>query len=156
MQRLVEETSKDTLDIAAALAFLAAGKTAFYDSMPKIESKRSQEDRRDRETGAREKNSLGDNDRSEESHSATIISKARLDGRVSWSTKRDIVGAIANEVGLDPQHMGKIRMFKDHSFIDLPKTCLLKSLKLSNRMGTGTSNEYLNRQRSSASRNKRR
>ena len=35
--------------------------------------------------------------------------------------KRDIVGAIANEVGLDPQHMGKIRMFKDHTFIDLPK-----------------------------------
>ena len=35
--------------------------------------------------------------------------------------KGDIVGAIANEVGLDPQHMGKIRMFKDHTFIDLPK-----------------------------------
>ena len=35
--------------------------------------------------------------------------------------KGDIVGAIANEVGLDPKHMGKIRMFKDHSYIDLPK-----------------------------------
>ena len=37
LQRLVEETSKDTLDVAAALAFLAAGKKPlFYDSMPKI------------------------------------------------------------------------------------------------------------------------
>jgi hypothetical protein len=34
--------------------------------------------------------------------------------------KGDIVGAIANEVGLDPRNMGKIRMFKDHTFMDLP------------------------------------
>ena len=30
------------------------------------------------------------------------------------------MGAIANEVGLDPRNMGKIRMFKDHTFMDLP------------------------------------
>ena len=29
LQRLVEETSKDTPDVAAALAFLAAGETTF-------------------------------------------------------------------------------------------------------------------------------
>ena len=42
-------------------------------------------------------------------------------GEYHGAQKGDIVGAIANEVGLDPQNMGKIRMFKDHSFIDLPK-----------------------------------
>ena len=42
-------------------------------------------------------------------------------GEYHGAAKGDIVGAIANEVGLDPKHMGKIRMFKDHTFIDLPK-----------------------------------
>ena len=34
--------------------------------------------------------------------------------------KGDIVGAIANEAGLEARYMGKIRMFQHHSFIDLP------------------------------------
>lgn len=126
LQRLVEETSKDTLDIAAALAFLAAGKKPlFYDSMPKIESKRSRrEDRRDRrDRGDRKEFSSRDNDRSErKSFRDDHLQSYRLEvGEYHGVQKGDIVGAIANEVGLDPQHMGKIRMFKDHSFIDLPK-----------------------------------
>ena len=75
-----EETSKDTSDIAAALAFLAGGeKPLFYDSMPKIESKRSapREDRRDRRDRGEGKNSLlGIMIDPKESHSGTIISKA--------------------------------------------------------------------------------
>ena len=126
LQRLVEETSKDTLDVAAALAFLAAGKKPlFYDSMPKIESKRSRrEDRRDRrDRGDRKEFSSRDNDRSErKSFRDDHLQSYRLEvGEYHGAQKGDIVGAIANEVGLDPQHMGKIRMFKDHSFIDLPK-----------------------------------
>ena len=35
--------------------------------------------------------------------------------------KGDIVGAIANEAGLEARYMGKIRMFDRHSFIDLPE-----------------------------------
>jgi ATP-dependent RNA helicase DeaD len=42
-------------------------------------------------------------------------------GEFHGAQKGDIVGAIANEVGLDPRSVGKIRMFKDHSFIDLPQ-----------------------------------
>ncbi len=33
---------------------------------------------------------------------------------------RNIVGAIANEAGLDSQHIGRIDIREDHSFIDLP------------------------------------
>ena len=36
--------------------------------------------------------------------------------------KGDIVGAIANEAGIEPKHMGKIRMFEAHSFIELPES----------------------------------
>jgi ATP-dependent RNA helicase DeaD len=32
-----------------------------------------------------------------------------------------IVGAIANEAGLDSQHIGRIDIFEDYTLIDLPK-----------------------------------
>ena len=125
LQRLVEETSKDTLDIAAALAFLAAGKKPlFYDSMPKIESKRARrEDRRDRDRGDRGDYNSRDDGRSErKSFRDDHLQSYRIEvGEFHGAQKGDIVGAIANEVGLDPRSVGKIRMFKDHSFIDLPQ-----------------------------------
>ena len=108
------------------LHFLAGGKKPlFYDSMPKIESKRSRrEDRRDRRDRGEGKNSpLGIMiDPREKSFQDDHLQSYRLEvGEYHGAQKGDIVGAIANEVGLDPQHMGKIRMFKDHTFIDLPK-----------------------------------
>ena len=32
----------------------------------------------------------------------------------------NIVGAIANEAGLDAKHIGRIEIFEDHTFLDLP------------------------------------
>ena len=125
LQRLIEETSKDTLDIAASLAFLAAGKKPlFYDNMPKIESKRSRrEDRRDRDRGDRGDYDSRDDGRSErKSFRDDHLQSYRIEvGEFHGAQKGDIVGALANEVGIDPRSVGKIRMFKDHSFIDLPK-----------------------------------
>ena len=125
LQRLVEETSKDTLDIAASLAFLAAGKKPlFYDSMPKIDSKKPRrEDRRERDRGDRRDFSSRDEGRSDRrSFKDDHLQSYRLEvGEFHGAQKGDIVGAIANEVGIDPREMGKIRMFKDHTFIDLPK-----------------------------------
>ncbi len=42
-------------------------------------------------------------------------------GESHGANKGDIVGAIANEAGLEAKYMGKIRMFDQHSFIDLPE-----------------------------------
>ena len=42
-------------------------------------------------------------------------------GESHGAGKGDIVGAIANEAGLEARYMGKIRMFDRHSFIDLPE-----------------------------------
>ena len=42
-----------------------------------------------------------------------MIDLARLAGR--------IVGAIANEAGLDGKHIGQIDIREDHSFVDLPE-----------------------------------
>ena len=125
LQRLIEETSKDTIDIAAALAFLAAGKKPlFYDSMPKADTRKPRrEDRRDRDRGDRRDSSSRDNDRSDRrSFRDDHLQSYRLEvGEFHGAQKGDIVGAIANEVGIDPREVGKIRMFKDHTFIDLPK-----------------------------------
>ncbi|HEB27507.1 MAG TPA: ATP-dependent helicase, partial [Porticoccus sp.] len=34
---------------------------------------------------------------------------------------KDIVGAIANEAGIESQHIGRIRLENDHSTVDLPE-----------------------------------
>ena len=33
----------------------------------------------------------------------------------------NIVGAIANEAGLDAKHIGRIEIFEDHTILDLPE-----------------------------------
>ena len=33
----------------------------------------------------------------------------------------NIVGAVANEAGLEAKHIGRIEIFEDHSLIDLPE-----------------------------------
>ncbi len=125
LQRYIEESGKDTLDVAASLAFLEAGKKALrYDSMPKSETKKPRrEDRRERDRGDRRDFSSRDNDRSDRrSFRDDNLQSYRLEvGEFHGAQKGDIVGAIANEVGMDPREVGKIRMFKDHTFIDLPK-----------------------------------
>ena len=120
LQRYLEESGKDTLEVAASLAFLEAGKKALrYENMPTSSSRKPRrEDRQDRDQPNR-RDSSRRGDRSERDGN---LQSYRLEvGEYHGAQKGDIVGAIANEVGLDPQNMGKIRMFKDHTFIDLPK-----------------------------------
>ena len=123
LQRYIEESGKDTLEVAASLAFLEAGKKALrYESMPTASSgKGRKEDRRDRDRGDRRESPRREGPDRKSSRDDNLQSYRMEVGEFHGAQKGDIVGAIANEVGIDPQHMGKIRMFKDHSFIDLPK-----------------------------------
>lgn len=123
LQRYIEESGKDTLEVAASLAFLEAGKKALrYESMPTASSgKGRREDRRDRDRGDRRESPRREGRDRKSSRDDNLQSYRMEVGEFHGAQKGDIVGAIANEVGIDPQHMGKIRMFKDHSFIDLPK-----------------------------------
>ena len=46
--------------------------------------------------------------------------------------KGDVVGAIANEAGIEAKHIGKIEIFQEHSYVDLPEGMpreILKTLK---------------------------
>lgn len=42
-------------------------------------------------------------------------------GRNQGIRYKDIVGAIANESGIDAEFIGRIELRDDHSFVDLPK-----------------------------------
>ncbi|MEK9632717.1 MAG: DEAD/DEAH box helicase, partial [Opitutae bacterium] len=127
IQRMVEESGHDTLEIAASLAFLEAGKKGLrYEDMPTPPRKqrRDREDRPDRSFRNNERGDRRDRGDREDRRFAKDdhLRSYRLEvGEYHGVQKGDIVGAIANEVGLDPRNMGKIRMFKDHTFIDLPK-----------------------------------
>lgn len=131
LQRYLEESGKDTLEVAASLAFLAAGKKGLrYENMPaQIPRKSRGEDRRDRRDSSSRREDRGDRKSFKDDH----LQSYRIEvGEYHGAQKGDIVGAIANEVGLDPKQMGKIRMFKDHTFIDLPKDMpreILEALK---------------------------
>ena len=136
IQRYLEESGKDSIDVAAALAHLEAGKQGlYYVDMPQPSKKNSRDNRsgRDRDSRGREgrgrdnrggredRNRRGDRDERSGSRNDSSLQSYRLEvGEFHGVQKGDIVGAIANEVGLDPRNMGKIRMFKDHTFMDLP------------------------------------
>jgi ATP-dependent RNA helicase DeaD len=121
LQRLIEESDHDTIDVAASLAFLEAGKKGLrYEDMPipPRKPKRDREDRPDRQDRFPKQGGRDDRRSAKDDH----LQSYRLEiGEYHGAQKGDIVGAIANEVGIDPKSMGKIRMFKDHTFIDLPK-----------------------------------
>ena len=132
IQRYLEESGKDSIDVAAALAHLEAGKQGlYYVDMPQPAKKNSRDSRsgRDRDSRGGRDNRGGREDRGRRNEredrggarSDSNLQSYRFEvGEFHGIQKGDIVGAIANEVGLDPRNMGKIRMFKDHTFMDLP------------------------------------
>jgi len=41
----------------------------------------------------------------------------------TWDQAGNIVGAIANEAGIEGVHIGRVDIREDHSFVDLPRAC---------------------------------
>ena len=58
----------------------------------------------------------------ERSHDDAEMETYRIEvGRVHGVKPANIMGAIANEAGLDGAHVGRIEIMDDHSFVDLPQ-----------------------------------
>ncbi len=121
--QLIEEISLENdvtpLEVAAALALLQQDKTPLQvKETPKSERFNDRSDRGDRK-------SKGDSERPR--------NKNKKDSDVPMETFKlavghehevkpgDIVGAIANEIDLDSEFIGRIDIRDDHSFIDLPQ-----------------------------------
>ncbi|MEN8719205.1 MAG: DEAD/DEAH box helicase [Oceanococcaceae bacterium] len=140
IREVIEETNADPLDVAAALAHRlqdgqpllldAADLPAFDDRSPRREDNRRDDGRRD----SRERNRPGDDARPPrearpERPRGPRPSDADLPpmetyriavGHQHHVEPRNIVGALANEAGLDSQYIGRIDIRDDHSLVDLP------------------------------------
>jgi ATP-dependent RNA helicase DeaD len=119
LEQYQEENNVAALDIAAALAKLVQGdKPLLLKKSEKIKPARDKgsksekfpKDRKDRKT-------RGNDAKLEEG-----MERFRIEVGHDHDVKPGhIVGAIANEADIDNQHIGKIKIYDDHSTVDLPE-----------------------------------
>lgn len=111
------------LEIAAALAKIAQGDKPLLlkDRPPRRERERGDDSRR--EKGDRDKGSRREKkDRSKTLHDDLDFESFKIQvGHDHGVKPGNIVGAIANEAGLDSEHIGRIDIFNSYSIVDLPE-----------------------------------
>ncbi len=134
MQEFATEYGAEADDMVAALAFLAQGdKKLFVKEIQVQESRRS--DRFDRsERGGRDgrrsdrndrfsnrRDDRGGRDRGARRSPDMNMTTYRIEvGRSDGVEPRNIVGAIANEAGINSRNIGHIKLFDQFSTVDLP------------------------------------
>jgi ATP-dependent RNA helicase DeaD len=133
------ETDFDPSNIAAALALITQGKTPFLLTEVQQRTKRERQNNRDPRSDNRDRGGRGNdrgndrrpNNRSDKKvimdaqplkdHPAIDMVRYRLDvGRNDKVKPGNIVGAIANEAGLESKYIGSIEIYDAFSTIDLP------------------------------------
>ena len=113
LEQYRQEQNVPALEIAAALAKLLQGDEPMLLPKQPEKPRRSFEDKYQRKKSSSRRRS---------SHETEVGMKSyRIEvGRVHGAKPGNIVGAIANEVGLDSSHIGRIQLFDDFSIVDLP------------------------------------
>jgi ATP-dependent RNA helicase DeaD len=127
LEQLETESGLSLMDIAAALAHLAQGSTPLLLAQkperpaevraPRLEEPRREEPRREeprREEPRRE-------ERPRKSGPAQMETFRIEVGSVHGIKPGNIVGAIANEAGIEGVHIGRVDIREDHSYVDLPE-----------------------------------
>ena len=126
LEQYQNESDLPPLEIAAALATLSLGQRSL---LIKPESKaRSERENRPRERRQERGDRVGrDNPRKRSAKASELVAPDqdmelfRIDvGHDHDVEPRNIVGAIANEAGLDAQNIGRIDIRDDHSIVELP------------------------------------
>jgi len=131
IEQYQQEHNIPALEIAAALAHLLQGDTPFLlQHKPHRSSKENWENdsrparRHDRGSPGDRGRDRGDRKRTARPDVATEEGMVRYRIEVGHSHEvkpGNIVGAIANEGGIDSKHMGQISIYGDYSLVDLPK-----------------------------------
>ena len=101
-------------EIAAALAFLAQRERPLKPSVEEIPERPAREP--SRETSRREH----DKPRRDELESGMVRYRIEV-GRNHGAEPKHIVGAIANEAGIESRYIGHIKLFDEFSLVDLPE-----------------------------------
>lgn len=110
----LEQTDAPVEDVCAALAYLAQKSKPLIIKEAPVRERKERKDRPEKggrgERKPRASRNVGDVERYE-----------LAVGRQHKVRPGDIVGAIANETGISSQYIGDIRLFDDHSVVELPK-----------------------------------
>ncbi len=108
----------EPIDLAAAMAFISeGGKSFLINSVPDFSIGKGKH--RDYEVKFPEKERKQAGYRREDDGDFDTY---RVDvGEADGVQKGDLVGALANEAGLHPKNIGKIKLFQDFGLVDLPK-----------------------------------
>jgi len=116
-----QEHQAEYSDIAAALAFMVQGERPFVDLKPERKAPEQNRQTRTRTDQDSPRSRRQSSSRSDAPHSEEGMLTYRLDvGIAHGVSPGNIVGAIANEAGLDSQHIGRIKLYDEYSTVDLP------------------------------------
>ena len=127
IEQYQQEHNVPAEEIAAAIAQMLQGDTPFL-LQNKPKSKASQKrakddwDRDDRPQRAKRSQKQGARPARKESSPEEGMDRYRIEvGHNHDVLPGNIVGAIANEAGMDSQYIGRINIYDDHSLVDLPE-----------------------------------
>jgi ATP-dependent RNA helicase DeaD len=130
IERYESEHNVPAVEIAAALASIAQGKKPLLLDAESPKQERSEEPPRrpTREPVARTKHkpahrapAKASEERRHRAHADIGMETYRIEvGHVHGVQPGNIVGAIANEAGLEGKQIGRVAIRDDHSFVDLP------------------------------------
>lgn len=142
LEKFAEENDISMTDIAAAMTWqLQLERPLFPKIVPLDTSNQGRSERRDRpdrnrpdrkdrsdRKGRPDRNERGDRPRQERSRKERprnddidMVTYRMEVGKDHGVMPKDIVGAIANEAGIESQHIGRIRLEDDYSTVDLPE-----------------------------------
>ncbi len=121
-----QECNVEFFDIASALAFMVQSERPFVDLKPKgtlpENNKKARTKIRDDQGSSQSGRNSHQFKEEHSSHTEEGMVTYRLDvGRAHGVSPGNIVGAIANEAGLDSEHIGRINLYDDYSTVDLPE-----------------------------------
>jgi len=118
-----EEHNADPLELAAALAFLVQKQRPLNPVSHTSERKpaRDKAEQSDNRPSRAERTARAPRDRSRHQTEAGMITYRVEVGSEHNVEPKHLVGAIANEAGIESQFIGRISIMNDHSFIDLPE-----------------------------------
>ncbi|MET0092929.1 MAG: DEAD/DEAH box helicase, partial [Sedimenticola sp.] len=120
MEQYQQEHNISALEIAAALAKLVQGDQPMLLSSKPVKASRAERSERRQEEGREKRRERPQ--RKPENPPEEGMERFRIEVGHNHEVKPgNIVGAIANEAGLDSQYIGHIRIFDDHSLVDLPE-----------------------------------
>lgn len=120
--KFLEENKLDPVQVAAALALQLNSDKAWHQKLSLPKAPRPEKEARDRKVDGKGRKTLNFSDRKgprTEGHQQELF---RLEvGRVHGVKPGNIVGAIANEAGIQSRFITGLKIHEDHSLVRLPK-----------------------------------